>query len=265
MEGAERRAMNDTTVSVIIRTYNKAHLLREALISVMKQTICPKEVIIVDDASTDETPDVITSFVKQESRIRHVRLPVNHGMYLTGKVGMENSNGSYIAFLDHDDVWLPEHLERCCDALRNNPQSVLAFSDYGTMDIHGRVIVPQVFEPPLTIPPLNSFLLKKIIVQPSRSIYSRKAILELGGIPPLIWDWILPVLLAFHFPDGIIRIRQRTVLSRVSEAQSYSQPEKILQDLLDAADYIFRYLPPTFRYLQDRVMAINLLHSAYIF
>ena len=97
-------------VSVIIPTYNRAHLVGRAIRSVLAQTFRDFELIVVDDSSTDDTEDVIGSFA--DPRIRYLRHETNRGGATARNTGIRVACGEYIAFLDSDDEWLPEKLER---------------------------------------------------------------------------------------------------------------------------------------------------------
>lgn len=99
-----------TTVSVVVPTYNRATVLRRAIESVLDQTFQDFEVVIADDGSTDNTPSVVESF--SDERIHYLRFSENQGANAVRKAGIKATNGDYIAFLDSDDKWKPEKLER---------------------------------------------------------------------------------------------------------------------------------------------------------
>jgi len=98
------------TVSVIIPTYNRAHLVSRAIQSVLNQTYQDFEIIVVDDTSADNTEEVIKSF--NDPRIRYMRHEQNRGGSAARNTGIKATKGEYIAFLDSDDEWLPEKLGR---------------------------------------------------------------------------------------------------------------------------------------------------------
>jgi glycosyltransferase involved in cell wall biosynthesis len=270
IRGKHSRAENitimpqDSSVSVVIRTYNQPSLLKEAIESALNQTLKPVEIIVVDDASTAETPEMMANYRGHEA-IRYIRLEENQGMLRTGQIGLEQSKGDYIAFLDHDDLWLPTHLDLCVTALRTSSVAGLAFSRYGLIDLQGRMLVEEVREARFGESAVEVLLFKKVIVTPSRSIYSRRALLDLGGVQPILWDWVYPVLLAAKHEGGVIQLPDRTALFRLHGTQSYSQPGTLLNSLLESTDYIFRNLPPRWQYLRRRVVATNLLHVAIFY
>ena len=109
-------------VSVSIPTYNRAEFLRSAVISVLNQTFQNFEIIVIDDASKDHTQEVVKSL--NDKRIRHIRHEENKGVSAARNTGVANSNGEYVAFLDDDDEWLPEKLQKQLDLLEACPPIV---------------------------------------------------------------------------------------------------------------------------------------------
>ena len=254
----------DFSVSVVIRTYNRAGMLGDALNSVLGQTLPPAEVLVVDDGSTDETAKLMESYLEAEKTVRYIQLKENVGMDQAGRIGVEQSSADYVAFLDSDDVWLPTHLEECLAEIERNPGAVMVFSGYGLMTAEGRMLIARVKEPSLLCPPLLSLLCKRIVVQPTRTVFLRRAIMDVGGMPlmNLVGDWVLNVLIAARFLNGVVRTAGSTALFRIHGSQSYSRPSEMRDSLLKATDYIFNQLPEKYRPFKRRVVAINLLHSA---
>jgi len=107
------------TVSVIISTYNRAHLIGRAIQSVLNQTYQDFEVIVVDDGSTDNTEEIVKSF--NDPRIRYIRHEKNKGAAAARNTGIKAARGKYIAFQDSDDEWLPEKLEKQMKVFENAP------------------------------------------------------------------------------------------------------------------------------------------------
>jgi len=111
-------AAAEPLVSVVIPTYNRAGVLYYALHSVMNQTLQNFEVFVVDDASDDATPELIEYF--DDPRIHYIRFATNRKAAAARNAGMSEARGKYIAFLDSDDEWLPEKLEKqvaCLESL----------------------------------------------------------------------------------------------------------------------------------------------------
>ncbi|OQY84931.1 MAG: hypothetical protein B6D41_14925 [Chloroflexi bacterium UTCFX4] len=103
------------SVSVIIPTFNRAAFLREALESVQRQTCAPSEIIVVDDGSTDETRAVARAFGDSVTYLYQTR----RGPGAARNAGIDRARGAMFAFLDDDDIWLANGIERCIARLTN--------------------------------------------------------------------------------------------------------------------------------------------------
>jgi glycosyltransferase involved in cell wall biosynthesis len=127
-------------VSVVIATYNRAPFLRPAIHSVLNQTFEDFELIVVDDGSQDNTAEVVNGF--RDNRLRYIPHTVNKGGGAARNTGILNSAGEYIAFLDDDDAWLPEKLEKQVALLDRSPRTVGGVYT-GTFNVHkasGRIV-----------------------------------------------------------------------------------------------------------------------------
>jgi len=123
-------------VSVITATYNYGHYLPEALDSILAQTFADS--IIVDDGSTDNTPEVVQPYLK-DPRFRYIRTE-NRGQPAAKNRGIREASGEFVAFLDGDDVWLPEKLERQVGLFRTDPDLGVVFCLRGYIDPAGKRI-----------------------------------------------------------------------------------------------------------------------------
>lgn len=109
------------TVSVIIPTYNGSRFISKTIKSVVDQTFKDWELIIIDDFSKDNTREIISNWQKKDPRISSVFLDKNSGGPAHPKnIGFLKAKGKYIAYLDHDDIWLPEKLEKQIAILEKN-------------------------------------------------------------------------------------------------------------------------------------------------
>ena len=113
-------------VSVVIPTHNNGEYLESALESVYQQTYAAYEIIVVDDASSDDTPERME---RHAERIRYLRQS-HAGSAVARNRGILCASGDYIAFLDSDDLWMPEKLERQMSIAAGHPQSVLIYCDF---------------------------------------------------------------------------------------------------------------------------------------
>ena len=99
-------------ISVIIPTHNRGELLKKAISSVLNQTFEDFELIIVDEASVDNTERIVKNFIERDDRIKYLRYEVNSGKpSIARNRGIAVAKGEYLAFLDSDDEWLPKKLE----------------------------------------------------------------------------------------------------------------------------------------------------------
>jgi glycosyltransferase involved in cell wall biosynthesis len=123
-------------VTVIVPTYNRAWMVQEAIQSVLDQTYTDYEVIVVDDGSTDNTRGVVAELNKHSGKVRYV-YQQHRGRSAARNHGMRRARGDYIAFLDSDDLFLPEKLHVQVSALDSNLDFGMAYSYALQMDNHG--------------------------------------------------------------------------------------------------------------------------------
>ncbi|MEO6966001.1 MAG: glycosyltransferase family 2 protein [Acidobacteriaceae bacterium] len=120
-------------VSVVIPSYNYAALLREALNSVLAQTYKDIQVIVVDDGSTDDTSNVLNEFT---GRVQAIRLG-RSGISAARNCGIDVAHGEFIAFLDSDDLWSPEKIEKHLNFAMAHPETVVTYTDASQFSSEG--------------------------------------------------------------------------------------------------------------------------------
>jgi len=160
-------------VSIIVPTYNRGHLIGETIQSVIDQSYTNWELIIVDDGSTDDTKKRVEEFNDHRTQFHHI----DHSGVL-GKIrniGIRYSKGDLVAFLDSDDLWLPDKLERQLSLLNSYPQTSFVFGDgeqFGSRAVStpeleslfvGSVFIPQLIEEKFVIAP-STFLFKREVM-----------------------------------------------------------------------------------------------------
>lgn len=123
-------------VSIITPLYNSAKFIAEAIQSVLAQTFTEWEIIIVDDCSTDNSVEIVDNYQSIDSRIKLIRLETNSGPAIARNRAIEEAKGRYIAFLDSDDTWLPQKLEKQISFMKEN-KSVLSYAGYQKIDENG--------------------------------------------------------------------------------------------------------------------------------
>lgn len=150
-------------VSILVPSYNGAAFLREALDSILAQTYPNLEIILLDDASTDDTPAIAVGY---GSRIRYVRQPNNLGIYDNVNIGIALARGSLIATYHADDIYLPTIVEAQAAYFHAHPEVGAVFCSDIFVDAHGqeygRLSLPQDVrgEQPLAYPVVLNALLK---------------------------------------------------------------------------------------------------------
>ncbi len=123
--------MEDGLVSIIMPSWNTAKFIGASIQCVLDQTYQKWELLIVDDCSTDETDKIVASF--KDERIKYFKNEQNSGAALTRNRAMREAQGEWIAFLDSDDLWMPEKLEKQL-AFMNSNGYVLSYTEYEKID-----------------------------------------------------------------------------------------------------------------------------------
>lgn len=123
-----RRRMIVEKISVIIPTYNRGHVIESSIRSVLNQTYENIEVIVVDDGSSDNTEDVVTSI--GDDRVRYIKCEKNKGASMARNIGVSHASAKLIAFHDSDDFWRAEKLEKQMEYWSENPQYAMIYSSY---------------------------------------------------------------------------------------------------------------------------------------
>src|SRR5947207_12701130 len=108
MTGVDLDARELPLVSVIMPAYNRAYLIDKSIESVLNQTYRRLELIVIDNYSEDDTESVVKSFAERDPRLKYFKY-ANHGLVAASRnAGIDAATGQYLAFLDSDDLWLPE-------------------------------------------------------------------------------------------------------------------------------------------------------------
>ena len=165
-------------ISVILTTYNRSAWLKKAIDSVLNQTFPDFELIIVDDCSTDDTSKVVESYT--DSRVRYFRLEKNWGNDTQPKnIGAKESKSEYLAYLDDDNAFRPDHLAVLVKELDANPELDMVYGDRWVIDEEKRV--PDKIGHTYNFSPL--VLLQKNYIDTSDVLIRKSALFDVGG-----WD-----------------------------------------------------------------------------
>jgi glycosyltransferase involved in cell wall biosynthesis len=128
-------------VSAVIPTYNRADLICRAVDSVLQQSYADVEAVVVDDGSKDATEEVVAARYGADPRVRYLRVP-NGGVSRARNIGIAQSRGDYVAFLDSDDYWLPWKIELQVKCLARVPEAGMIWTNMTAVAEDGSVVKP---------------------------------------------------------------------------------------------------------------------------
>ena len=188
----------DKKVSIIIPTYNHAHLISKCLQSVLDQTYSNWEAIIINNFSKDNTIDVVNSF--KDERIRLINFNNSGVIAASRNEGIKNSSGDYLAFLDSDDIWFKDKLEKSLKALGNQDLVYHNLKVFGPDGFKWKINKGRNLKEPI----FDDMLIKGNQIQTS-SVIVKKTLVEDVGL--LSED---PNLFAVEDYDLWLRISQKT-------------------------------------------------------
>jgi glycosyltransferase involved in cell wall biosynthesis len=240
------------SISVVIPAYNAEKFIAETLSSVLAQTYPPAEVLVLDDGSTDSTASIAESF---PAPVRVVR-KTNSGQANTRNFGVQSASCDWVAFLDADDLWLPDKLARQVEELARNPAASLCYTARTEFTQNGDVRTLGVTVP---VPPPSSIrraLFRNTTFLPSAVLVRRSVFLDAGGFDTaykIVEDWDLWLRL-LHANVQFAAVPEPLLLYRI-HPESVSHKGLIA---LAAQKAIFRrhvlpYLPRTTRWLSHQI------------
>jgi glycosyltransferase involved in cell wall biosynthesis len=194
--------MERQAVSVVIPTYNRRDLVRDAIESVLGQSDPPYEVIVVDDGSADDTASVVRGFGE---KVRYERI-ARGGVSAARNVGVVLSRGNWIAFLDSDDLWLPDKLSIQMRFLADRPQYRICQTEEVWIRDGRRVNPKRYHEKPQGY--CFDRLLERCLVSPSAVVLKRSLLDEVGGFDeemPACEDYDLWLRIGCRNALGLVR------------------------------------------------------------
>lgn len=126
-------------VSIVLPTYNGASYLAEAIQSCLDQTYTNWELIVVDDASSDETPDILSRFAAQDDRLRVIRHDQNKRLPGALNTGFCAARGDYLTWTSDDNLYRPEALQALVEFLETHPETDVVYADYSLIDAQDQI------------------------------------------------------------------------------------------------------------------------------
>lgn len=186
--------MRTPEVSIILPTYNRLPLLRKAVDSVLAQTHRDFELVIVDDGSTDGTRTCLESI--GDSRVRPIWLEHRGDLTSARSAGLRHARGEWVAFLDSDDLWLPEKLALQLQRLAARPSCRWSYTGYSLIDADERPLTERsnLLRRPVSGYILEAMLRFEIVASIVTILVQRSLIEEIGG-----FDGSIPIRSDFDF------------------------------------------------------------------
>lgn len=261
-------------LSVIIPNYNHAKYLPEALHAILSQTHQPIEVLVVDDASTDESCKVVREFQKKYDHLSLLRFDENSGSPIEPiKKGLAKVQGEYVALCASDDIIQPHFFQDAMEMIRQNPQVGICFGDFCTFkDVKPyqmehlslfRMVKPQVFTPD----ELVEICRKSPFYIPSQTtIYKKELVLKYGSYNPKLEslaDYYLNCQIAFQNP--VAYIPKAMGAYRIRD-DSYAQSQRFnLKKRKETSTALMQQIMSEDKSFQDRLRRSGILAHAGIY
>ncbi|MGC2423930.1 MAG: glycosyltransferase [Nitrospirota bacterium] len=239
----------DPLVSVIMPNYNKEKFIVESIRGIQNQSFGNLELLIVDDASTDDSLKTIRRAAADDGRIKIFSQPINMGAACARNTGLKNSKGDCIGFCDSDDIWLSEKLDIQVRALKQNPGVDVVHGDSLIIDAAGN-LTGETFGSIYATEKRNKngFVFNDLIrtnyISTSTVLLKRTCIESIGFFPENIkWleDWIYMLRLAKKYK--FLYIKEPVVKYRVYEGNSLYDVENYEKSRLSAYPMILSEFP----------------------
>ena len=180
---------NNLLVSVIIPTFNRCGVLKRAVLSAVNQTYKNIEIIIVNDASTDATTEVVGLI--NDSRLKYVIHEKNQGLATAWNTGIKNSSGEYITFLDDDDEWAPEKISHQLEVFKNKNYGIGLVFTNGYSEYENNFIIKEKAASGIVYNPKeNSFFPLRVLISPPSSwMLPSEVVKDIGFFDERMFNW----------------------------------------------------------------------------
>jgi len=215
-------------VSVVIPVYNHDRFVGAAIESVLSQTVRPREILCIDDGSTDCSAWVLEAMARQHSSVRFWSRP-NQGAHRTINEGIHEAHGRYLAILNSDDFYHPERLLRCLAVLESDPDVAVVATGISFIDDHGNATRYRWYEDVCAfyeqIGDLGLALVNGNLLMTTSNIVARRAVFdEVGGFDDLRYahdlDFFLRLLV---HRKRLVLLRRPLLTYRVHAGNTVSQ------------------------------------------
>ena len=249
-------------ISIIIPAYNAESTIKSTIESVQKQSFSDFELIIINDGSTDRTLEIVQEI--KDSRIK-LFCYRNGGLSIARNRGIKQATGDYIAFLDADDLWTKDKLEKQLAVLEANPSAGVAYSQTSYIDEQGNFLYncnPVSFENNV----LGELLLTNFLQNGSNPLIRRQAIKKVGEFDLALKsseDWDYYLRLAIHYPFCVVPEYQ--ILYRKTSTNMSSNVELMKQTSYIVLERTYQNAPQNLQYLRSQSFSILHLYCAELY
>lgn len=258
--------MNEPLITVVILSYNNAKYIGRCIESVLSQDVPDLELIVLDDASTDDSAAVITRYLA-DPRVQYVRNEKNLGMVPNSDKAYRSGSGKYFSILPSDDFFYPGHLKDLVDALEGCPNCILAYSPCYWVDDDERVIKLAAHPGH----PLQSYsggrneladlLIYDNYITPSAVVIRRNELVAAGPLDPKVkgaGDWDMWCRLALRNPNFAF-VNRASVGYRIHAGQVshqfYSSADPLVDHLSIVEKVVMSDAAPRLKGSEDRIWA----------
>lgn len=236
-------------VSVIIPAYNAESFIRETIDSVLNQSFSEFEIIAIDDGSKDQTLEILKTI--QDERLKVFSYP-NGGVATARNRGIEQATGEFISFLDSDDLWTADKLEKQLKALQEKPEAGVAYSWTQFIDLEGNPLYTQdsvFFEGNV----YAQILVGNFTANGSNMLIRRQFVEAIGGFDSEVRpaeDWDYAIRLAAVCP--FVLIPEHQILYRQTFQSQSSKIDVMEKSSLAIIDKAYRVVPPELKSLKNK-------------
>ena len=218
-------------ISAVLPTFNCSHLLGRAIDSVLAQTRPVDELIVVDDGSTDDTRSMVARY---GTAVRYF-FQLNRGCAAARNRGIRESNGDWIALIDHDDEWLPDKIQKQVATLQGKPDAVVCYTGCWSV-VDGKQKLVRMVNPQKLWPAMR---LQNLLL-PSLVMIRKKTFDDLGGFDERLQasceDWDLNVKLVARYPSEFVMVDEPLAKYYLHQTNASLRYETMLQNNLSIVE-----------------------------
>lgn len=253
---------NIPLVSVVIPVYNAENTIAETIESVIKQTFTDFELVIINDGSTDNSSGILYSFTDKRIRIIDIE---NSGASSARNLGIDNTCGKYISFIDSDDLWEESKIEKQLNALQINKDCEVVYSWTMYIDENGDKLHP-IKPVDFTGDVYKKMLINNFIGSGSNILAKRDAVISAGKFDSELTyaeEWDLFIRLSINHNFAVIK--EYLVYYRQSASSQSSSIEDFEKGTLEVIDRAYKQASQQYKYLKPKAISSLYSYTSYLY